>query len=131
MFRDSAQGRGSLNDRTFDELQPQALAQKGPAAVDEIMADISRDRTHAAGKILSFASNGGNGHEVIDAARRMIFLKGRNAHDDKFSSAVLEDYRHLSPAWRNQFLALSVYNRKGSGDRDSDFVERTRAALDT
>jgi hypothetical protein len=42
---------------------------------------------------------------------------------------VLEDYAHVSPAWRDRYLAASVYWLKGSGDRDSRLVERTRAAL--
>ena len=34
----------------------------------------------------------------MTAVRRLIFLKGRDAHDYKFSSAALEDYYHASPA---------------------------------
>ena len=60
----------------------------------------------------------------------MVYLKGNDAHDYKFSSAVLEDYRHVSPQWRDKFLALSVFNLRGSGERDSRIVERTRAALE-
>jgi hypothetical protein len=60
---------------------------------------------------------------------RGIFLKGDNAHDYKFSAAVLEDYFNVSPAWRAQFLATSVFNLRGSGDRDNALVARTRAAL--
>jgi hypothetical protein len=68
---------------------------------------------------------------LADAARRLIFLKGRDSHDYKFSSAVLEDYAILSPAWRDRFLAASVFNLRGAGDPDSDHVQRTRAALIT
>ena len=64
-----------------------------------------------------------------NAARRLIFLKGQNAHDYKFSAAVLEDYFDVTPAWRGQFLATSVFNLRGSGDRDNPLVQRTRAAL--
>ena len=49
-----------------------------------------------------------------DTARRLIFLKGSNSHDYKFSSAVLEDYAHLSPPWRDRVLAASVFNLRGS-----------------
>jgi hypothetical protein len=44
---------------------------------------------------------------------------------------VLEDYAILSPAWRDRFLAASVFNLRGAGDPDSDHVQRTRAALIT
>ena len=67
--------------------------------------------------------------DLIDAARRHVFLKGTDAHDYKFSSAVLEDYGHLSPAWRDRFLATSLFYLPGSGKKDNDLVRRTRAAL--
>ena len=65
----------------------------------------------------------------IDEIRRRIFLKGTDAHHYKFSSAVLEDFEHVSPKWRNHFLALSMYNLKGSGDRNNGLVDRIRGAL--
>ena len=66
---------------------------------------------------------------VFDAARRLIFLKGRASHDYKFSSAVLEDCQHLASPWRDRFLAASVFNLRGSGDSDNELVKRSRAAL--
>jgi len=59
----------------------------------------------------------------------LIFLKGNNSHDYKFSSAVLEDYQHVSPDWRERYLAASVFNLRGAGDADNQLVKRTRAAL--
>ena len=52
-----------------------------------------------------------------------------NAHDYKFSAAVFEDCERLSPPWRDRLLAASVFYLRGSGDRDSDLVKRTRASL--
>lgn len=63
------------------------------------------------------------------AARRLIFLKGNNAHDYKFSAAVLEDYERLSPPWRDRLLAAGAFYFRGSGGADNDLVKRTRAAL--
>ena len=65
----------------------------------------------------------------MNTARRLIFLKGTNAHDYKFSSAVLEDYQNVSPQWRSRFLASSVFNLRGSGGADNALVQRTRSAL--
>jgi hypothetical protein len=59
----------------------------------------------------------------------MIFLKGRDPHDYKFSSAVLEDVSHVSRHWHDQFLALAVFNLRGTGDRDSPVLEGTREAF--
>ncbi len=67
---------------------------------------------------------------MIDAARRLVFLKGDDPHDYKFSSAVLEDYDHVSPSWRDRYLAASLFLLPGSADRDNDLVKRTRAAFE-
>jgi hypothetical protein len=71
----------------------------------------------------------GDANALMAAARRLLFQKGDNAHDYKFSSALLEDYAHVSPAWRDRFLAAGVYMLRGTGDRDNQLVTRVRAAL--
>ena len=129
MFRDSAKGRGELSNQTIEDLPPMATKATGNEALAEILADISVNRTRAARKVDSFLSSGGNGHDLVNATRRILFRKGRDAHDYKFSSAVLEDYSHVSPAWRNRFLAMSVFNLKGSGHPDSDLLNHSRSAL--
>jgi hypothetical protein len=129
MFRDSAKSRGKLGDQTIETLQPVSPEATGKEAIAEILRDVSQNKMRAASKVESFLSSGGKSHNLVNAARRILFLKGRDAHDYKFNSAVLEDYSHVSPAWRNRFLALSVFNLKGSGDPDSDLVNRIRSAL--
>jgi hypothetical protein len=84
----------------------------------------------ASRKILSYLKENPQPEKLIDAARRLVFLKGRNSHDYKFSSAVLEDYYHISPACRDRYLAASVFNLRGSTGPDNDLVKRTRAALE-
>ena len=66
---------------------------------------------------------------LIHAARRLVYLKGNDAHDYKFSSAVLEDYYHASPSYRERYLAASMLLLPGSADKDNNLVKRTRAAL--
>ena len=61
--------------------------------------------------------------------RLLVFFKGTNSHDYKFSSAAFEDYALLSPGWRERYLATSVFNLRGAGDRDNGLSERVRAAL--
>ena len=130
MFRQSALGRGQLSDKTVDDLQPLERSGESPAdAITEIFADVTGNRARAAAKLRDFLQTGGDARDVINSARRLVFLKGRGAHDYKFSSAVLEDYYHVSPDWRDLFLALSIFNLRGSGDRDNGLVTRTRDAL--
>ena len=38
-----------------------------------------------------------------------MFLKGVDTHDYKYSVAVFEDYQNISPAWRDRYLANSMY----------------------
>jgi hypothetical protein len=122
-------GGNDLKPLQLDELK----AAKEPGArsptLEEIFADISHDRLVAARKTLVWLEQNPTPTEFITAARRLVFLKGNNAHDYKFSSAVLEDYQNVSPAWRGRYLAASVFNLRGSGDPDNELVKRTRAAL--
>ncbi len=128
-FREAMGGRGPVADRPLDKLQPLATKSAGAEAVEEIFAEASRDRHAAARKALAHLQSGGDPKRLIDAARRLVFLKGSDAHDYKFSSAVLEDYLHVAPAWRDRYLAASLFWLRGSGERDNALVERTRAAL--
>jgi len=125
--------RGNRKDNgvRIDKLEPLPLKTSGTAAVEEIFADVSsKERLNASRKILSYLKDNPEPKPLIDAARRLIFLKGRDSHDYKFSSAVLEDYHYLAPPWRDRYLAASVFNLKGSGDADNNLVKRIRAALE-
>jgi hypothetical protein len=120
--------RGQAANIRIDDVKPLAI-ERPSGAIEEILSDVSTDRINAARKVRQYLNDGGDVQGLMNAARRLIFLKGQNAHDYKFSAAVLEDYFNVSPAWRGQFLATSVFNLKGIGDRDSSLVTRTRAAL--
>ena len=67
--------------------------------------------------------------KFIDTARTLVFFKGRDSHDYKFSSAVLEDYYHVSPAWRDRYLAASVFNLRGSQLADTPLAERSSRCI--
>lgn len=131
MFRDMLFRGGRLgDDMRLDHLQPAAARGEGPAVVEEIFADVNRDRMAAARKTLAWLdANPENAHGLLAAARRLIFSRGTNSHDYKFSSAVLEDFFHTTPAWRNRFLATGMFNLTGSGGRETDLYRRTREVL--
>jgi hypothetical protein len=128
LFRGAMQGRGQLADVDLRKLEPAPLSE-GQDALGEIFADVSGDRMAAAQKTLSYLQKQGDAKAYIDAARLLVFFKGNNAHDYKFSSALLEDYANLSPGWRDRYLASGVFNLRGSREGDNRLVERTRAAL--
>jgi hypothetical protein len=129
LFREAMTGRGKLSPYELDKMTPQAV-ESGPAeAVDEICRDISSDRMLAATKLLGYLKQPADAQRFIDSIRLLVFLKGTNSHDYKFSSAVLEDFQVVSPEWRNRFLAASVFNLRGSQGADNRLVARTRGAL--
>jgi len=126
LFRGDRPDKEALHIEKLEALQPEA---RGEEAVGEIFAEIGKDRLKAARKVLGYLEAGGSAKMMADAARRLIFLKGTNSHDYKFSAAVLEDYERLESPWRERLLAASVFYLRGSGEADNELVRRTRAAL--
>jgi len=129
LFRGAMQSRGNVGEQKIVALEPAEIPADSTAALESIFAAVGPDRMSAARQTLAYARANPQPHDFITRARTMTFLKGRDTHDYKFSSAVLEDYLHVSPAWRDRFLATSVFNLKGSRENDSPLVKRTREAL--
>jgi hypothetical protein len=130
MFRANMMGRGMLPDLRIDTLAPLPMEAPTPGAVEEIFTSVGQDKMTAARKTLGFLQgNRPDGGELWTAARRLIFAKGNDSHDYKYSSAVLEDYYHATPAWRDRFLAASMFQLRGSGAADTDLYRRMRAAV--
>ncbi len=131
LFRGEMQRRGNVGDMAIDKLEAADVPGDEPREkqIETILREISGDKLSAARRVLAYRKQEGSPTPLIDAARLAIFLKGTDSHDYKFSSAVLEDYYHVSPAWRDRFLASSVYWLRGSEAKDNSLVGRTRAAL--
>ena len=121
--------RGNAKDKgiRIDKLEP-AEGDTAPT-LDEIGVNITRDKLAASRQILAWLKANPDPQPLAVALRRLVFLKGRDSHDYKFSSAVLEDYHQLASPWRDRFLAASPFWLKGSGDKDNELVQRTREAL--
>lgn len=113
----------------LDALAPGDRRTTGPQALHDILADISQDRHRAARNVLAYLQQQPQPSPFLDAVRHLLVYKGTNAHDYKFAAAVLEDQAHLSPAWRQRYLAASVAHLHGSGDANNPLVARIRAAL--
>lgn len=130
MFREAMQGRGGVKDLTVDALDEGDFAH-GTLDVAEILDELGRDPLSAARQTQALLSQGDaeSAERLMDAARLLVFFKGDDAHDYKFSSAILEDYYHVSPEWRNTYLASNVFKLPSAGAPDNPLVERARAAL--
>jgi hypothetical protein len=120
---------GNAEERKIDALEEEKPKGEGAEAVAEIFADASRDRAAAARKALGYLRQNPQPRALLDAARLLVFLKGNDAHDYKFSSALLEDWGRLSPPWRERYLAAGMFLLRGSGGPDNKLVTRIRDAL--
>jgi hypothetical protein len=131
MFRQAMMGRGRVRDDVrIDTLETADLQAQGPGAIEEIFTDIGTDRMLAARKTLALLrSDRAQAEPLMAAGRRLVFSRGTDSHDYKFSSAALEDFYHATPAWRDRFLATSMFYLRGTGGRETDVYRRTRAAL--
>ncbi|HEX4611820.1 MAG TPA: hypothetical protein VH092_26735 [Urbifossiella sp.] len=126
LFREAMVARGKVSDARIDALEPA----EGGGDIGEVFSVLSRDKASAARLALgALKADPANGRKLIDAGRLLVFLKGTDSHDYKFSAAVMEDYAAIGPAWRDRFLAASLYWLKGSAGPDAPVVGRTRAAL--
>jgi hypothetical protein len=129
LFRDRL---GMLpNTPRIDAFEPGELVGEGQRTIDDIFTTLSRNRLDAARKALALLQNRASQRETLMAtARRLIFAKGTDSHDYKFSSAALEDFHNVTPTWRNRYLAASVFWLKGSAGDDNRLVQRIRTALE-
>jgi hypothetical protein len=129
MFRQAMAGRGRLPEKPIDRLESIPVSGDGSKAVEEIFAEIGRDRHVAVRKTLAYLQAKGSAEDFMGTARRLILLKGSDPHDYKFSVAALEDYYHISPAWRDRYLAAAALQLRGSAEGDNAIVHRIRAAV--
>jgi hypothetical protein len=132
MFRDAMGDRGQIKKSTIADLDENADKQV-EVSVEQIFAELRGEPMQAARNLLSYlrqpSSDAASAKEVLDAARMLVFLKGNDPHDYKFSSAILEDYYLVSPKWRDVYLAANAFMLPSSQDQDNGLVERTRTAL--
>lgn len=129
LFREAMRRRGAVGDQRVEDLQPAELAAPGTEVLEQIFRDVSGNATAACRQVLAYLREQRSPEAFITAARRLVFLKGNDSHDYKFSSAVLEDYYHASPEWRDVYLATSVFRLNGAGEPDNKLVSRIQAAF--
>ncbi|TWT68724.1 hypothetical protein [Crateriforma conspicua] len=120
-FRRSAEDRGKLNDTDLLQLSP---SEDDSTDLDSVFDLVRKDRPEAARAVLKLASQPQVTHRLIGQARELVFLKGNDAHDYKFSSAALEDYQQIAPIWRARYLAGCSYLLHGRSERTTDLAER-------
>ncbi len=128
LFRQQLGDLSAVKNLRIDQTNSQEAPEQ--CTLDAIFAALPKDKALANRLALGYLKANPNGaHDLAAAGRRLIFLKGTDSHDYKFSSAVLEDYRQIQGPANANYLAASLYWFKGTQDRDSPLVPRIRAAL--
>ncbi len=72
MFRRAMEGRGRLRELAIDRLEPIPFSGDGTKAVEEVYAEIGRDRQAAVGKTLAYLQAKGSAEDFMETARRLV-----------------------------------------------------------
>lgn len=116
-------------DLRVTELRAEKRPLDSATAIEEILAEISNDRNASAQKAFEYASSTDDARPLFDAARRLVFMKASEHHHLKWPAAIFEDYYRVSPQWRPQMVAASMYYLRGSGHGDSRVTLRALDAM--
>ncbi len=107
-----------------------ALPEDNVAALTQVVQSIAKDNDQSARSLVGLLERDPNmARPFIDRARQLVFFKGTDSHDYKFSSAIMEDCFQLSPALRPRYLAMSVFKLNGPSQPDTPLMPRLRASL--
>lgn len=119
-FRAAAEGRGHLADKDLLTWEPKSQA----VDLEELFSQIGRDHDAAASSVLTVAETTEGARKLIGKARQMVFLKGDDSHDYKFSSAALEDYTTMARPWRARYLAGCSHLLHGSHEPTTPLAKK-------
>ncbi len=125
-FQQFMAGRnGGLKEVRIDELAPATA----PAQPAEVLNFVGTDSPKAAAQAMALAERPADVAQFVQAAYRLIFRKGTDAHDYKYAAAIFEDVDLVSPAWKPHMLATAVYHLRGATLPDSPLMERAVDAI--
>ncbi len=131
MFRQRVASGNHRSDKVGDFVGD-GVPKDNATAMEQVVQSIAKDNDLSARSLIGLLDREPNmAREFIDRARQMVFLKGTDSHDYKFSSAIMEDCFHLSPALRSKYLAMSVFKLNGPSQPDTPLMPRLRACLET
>ena len=129
LFRKTMSGRDKLKEVRLDTLE-KFPGKDADLTLESVLSDINQDKMNAVRKTITLLEQDpSQANNLLAAARRLIFAKGRDSHDYKLSSAVFEDYFHVSPKYRARFLAGTMVQFRGANEKDNDLIARARDVL--
>lgn len=124
-FRESAEARGKLIPGKIDEIEATASA----AELSDVFRRGESEGERTASGVLGYLTRGGDAVMLMRHARELVFHKGDDAHDYKYSSALLEDYYARSPHWRDRIMAAGSALLPDENAKDTGLANRVREAF--
>lgn len=124
-FREAANLRDKMVSNRIDSLR---LPDGNRPDLNAIFDQVAKDRNAAATQVFHFMQSGGELNHLMHKARELVFLKGTDSHDYKFSSAALEDAWAMSPRWRPYYLAGCSYLLHGTSEKTTSLSQKVLAA---
>ncbi len=130
MYRDRMKLKNpiAIDSLKTDEKHAQTSEESVAALFDAAAADKQKGGARAA----QFLSGGGQLAPIFDAARRLIFQKGRDSHDYKYGAAICEEViaaAHTSS--QAPLVAAAMAQFPSAKAPDSPLILKARDALAT
>jgi hypothetical protein len=128
LLRDAAKDRDKMRDIKIDTLTSNTDVPM-PVELGAVFQNLGRDRDLASRQVYTYLQQSKSPGDLFASARNHVFSKGNDSHDYKFSSAILEDYTNVSPAWRNLYLSGCAQMLHGDSAPDTKLFQRVRELL--
>jgi hypothetical protein len=127
LYRDRVKPKSEFKIDAIAAINPET---KGEEAIGEIFATIGSNREHAAQKLVGYLASGGSTDAYFRAARKAIFVKGRDSHDYKFGAASWEEHLLASdPRFGAPLAAASIFNLPAASTPESPLMIKARQAV--
>jgi hypothetical protein len=127
LLRDAAKERDKLRAIKIEDLSRETDSTQ--PELKTIFQNLGSDKDLASRQVHSYLLQTKSPNELFSSARNYVFSKGTDSHDYKFSSAILEDYSNVSPAWRNLYLSGCAQLLHGDSAPDTQLFQRVRALI--
>lgn len=129
LFREEARQRGAMADRAIEQLNVGDAPADVANLPQDVFAKLGPSPMDAAQDVYNYLQHGNPIYPLIHQARELIFLKGNDSHDYKYSSAVLEDYFLISPTWRDRYFASALFKMRHAGESTNGLMVKIQQAI--
>ncbi|MBL8890977.1 MAG: hypothetical protein JNL67_13430 [Planctomycetaceae bacterium] len=129
LFREEARRRGTLADRAVEQLEVSNAPTEADNLPQDVFVKLGPDPMSAARTAYNYLQHGHPIYPLIHQARELIFLKGNDSHDYKYSSAVLEDYFQIGPTWRDRYFASALFKMRHAGEATNGLIVKIQQAI--